>query len=98
MHLEVLRLLQFVLVSSDQFPFRLFPLLAERRTRPAGKPSGFSRQLSMRMLCLDFIYWQYLFAMTDGQYGYLFFFDMVNDPVITINKLPELMLIDLRNN
>jgi hypothetical protein len=52
---------------------------------PQGKLVGFSRRLSMRLLCLNFIYWQYLPAMSNRENGYLLGFDTLNDAVIAVN-------------
>ena len=50
-----------------------------------GKPAGFPRRLSMRLLGLNFIYWQYLSAMSNRENGYLLGFDTINDAVIAVN-------------
>ena len=49
-------------------------------------------------LCYDFFYRQYLFFMSNGKNRNLFFFNMINDAVITVNEFPELVVFNLRNN
>jgi len=60
----------------------LFESRLSRRDLPL---TGFPCRLTMRLLGLNFIYWQYLSSMSNRENGYLFGFDTINDAVIAVN-------------